>query len=259
MLEESDAVPAAPRVEVPVDSDPIAVSPSRRLRLLGEFAVSLDAKNLDIAPIGQRVLALLALSDGRLSRTMLAGTIWPDKPQSRASANLRSVLWRFPESIRTNLESGGVRLSLDNEWSVDLIEARRIAAELRGSYAYGPDTVDHFRFDLLTGWDEQWLVVERERFHQIRIHALELLADRQLGDGEPALAAETALLAVSAEPLRESAMALLLRAEVELGNRGPAMDHFRRFEDLLGRALGIAPSRRLRAVLGPVLDRPRLF
>lgn len=178
-------------------------------------------------------------------------SIWPDKPQGRASANLRSVLWRLPDSIRTKLVSAGVRLSLNDDWSVDLTEARRIAAQLRGSSTYGPETVGHFRFDLLAGWDEQWLVVERERFHQIRIHALELLAHRQLADGEPALAAETALLAVSAEPLRESAMALLLQAEIGLGNHASAMDHFRRFEDLLGRACGIRPSRKLRGVLAP--------
>jgi DNA-binding SARP family transcriptional activator len=184
----------------------------------------------------------------------LAGTLWPYKSQSRAAANLRSALWRLPEEVRATLDNNGVRLRLDNQWSVDIVEARQIAAELRGSYSCDPKIVDHFRSDLLPDWTEDWLVVERERFHQLRIHALELLADRQLKAGDPALAAETALLAISAEPLRESSMSVLLHSEIKLDNRAAAVEHYRRFAALLCDACGVKPSSRLRAVVAPFLD-----
>jgi DNA-binding SARP family transcriptional activator len=241
--------------EVPADQDLAGhYSPPKELRVLGQFTVSQGSRSIDIAPAGQRVLAVLALSDAGISRATLAGTLWPNKSQTRAAANLRCALWRLPEEIRATLEGNGVRLRLDSQWSVDIVEARRIAAELRDSYGHDPKIVDHFRSDLLPDWAEEWLLVERERFHQLRIHALELLAGRQLNAGEPALAAETALLAICAEPLRESSMSVLLRAEIELGNRATAVEHYRRFATLLCNSLGVQPSSRLRAVVAHFLD-----
>jgi DNA-binding SARP family transcriptional activator len=241
--------------EAPVDQDIAShYSPPKELRVLGEFTVSEGSRTIDIAPACQRVVTLLALSDTGISRATLAGTLWPNKSQSRAAANLRCALWRLPEEIRATLDGNGVRLSLDSHWSVDIVMARRIAAELRSSYNHDPTLVDHFRSDLLPGWAEEWLLVERERFHQLRIHALELLADRQLKAGEPSLAAETALLAVSAEPLRESAMSVLLQSEIELDNRAAAVEHYRRFATMLRTTLGVQPSSRLRAVVAHFLD-----
>jgi DNA-binding SARP family transcriptional activator len=241
--------------EVLVDQDLAGrYSPPKELRVLGEFTVSQGSRTIDIAPAGQRVLAMLALSDTGISRATLAGTLWPDKSQTRAAANLRCALWRLPEEIRAALDGNGVRLRLDSYWSVDIVEARRVTAELRGSYSHDPKIVDHFRSDLLPDWVEEWLLVERERYHQLRIHALELLADRQLKAGEPALAAETALLAICAEPLRESSMSVLLQSEIELDNRATAVEHYRRFATLLCNTLGVQPSSRLRAVVAPFLD-----
>jgi DNA-binding SARP family transcriptional activator len=240
--------------EAPVDQDLACYSPPKELRVLGEFTVSQGNRTIDIALAGQRVLAMLALSDTGISRATLAGTLWPNKSQTRAAANLRCVLWRLPEEIRATLDGNGARLRLDSHWSVDLVEARRIAAELRGSYGHDPKIVDHFRSDLLPHWAEEWLLIERERFHQLRIHALELLADRQLKAGEPALAAETALLAICAEPLRESSMSVLLQSEIALDNRAAAVEHYRRFATLLCNTLGVQPSSRLRAVVAHFLD-----
>jgi DNA-binding SARP family transcriptional activator len=228
--------------------------PPKELRVLGEFTVSKGSRTIDIAPACQRVLAMLALSDTGISRATLAGTLWPHKSQTRAAANLRSALWRLPEEVRAALDGNGVRLRLDGDWFVDIVEARRIAAELRNSYDHDPKLVDHFGSDLLPDWAEEWLLVERERFHQLRIHALELLADRQLKAGEPALAGETALLAVCAEPLRESAMSVLLQSEIELDNRAAAVEHYRRFATMLRTTVGVQPSSRLRAVVAHFLD-----
>jgi DNA-binding SARP family transcriptional activator len=246
------------RSEAPLEQDLTArYSRPKELRVLGEFIVFQGGRTIDIAPVGQRVLAMLALFEAGIGRATLAGTLWPHKSQSRAGANLRSALWRLPEEVRSALDSNGARLRLDDHWSVDLVQARGIAAQLRGSFDSDSKIVDHFRLDLLPDWAEEWLVVERERFHQLRVHALELLAERQLKAGEPALAAETALLAINAEPLRESSMSVLLQSEIEMHNRAAAVEHYRRFARLLCEACGVQPSGQLRAVVAPFLDRDR--
>jgi DNA-binding SARP family transcriptional activator len=42
--------------------------------------------------------------------------------------------------------------------------------------------------DLLPGWDEDWLQLERERHRQLRIHALEALSQRLTSGGQYAAA-----------------------------------------------------------------------
>src|SRR3712207_6610194 len=66
-----------------------------RLRLLGEFGLSAGPTRIALPSDAQRVLAFLALDGGRLPRAYVAGRLWPEAPQERASGNLRSALWRL--------------------------------------------------------------------------------------------------------------------------------------------------------------------
>jgi DNA-binding SARP family transcriptional activator len=59
--------------------------------------------------------------------------------------------------------------------------------------------------DLLPDWVDDWLVHDRERLHQLRLHVLEALADRLAGDGRYGLALDVALAALRSDTLRESA------------------------------------------------------
>lgn len=74
------------------------------------------------------------------------------------------------------------------------------------------------RDDLLPGWPELWLVPERERFHQLRLHALEALCARLTGVGWHGAAVDAGLAVVSADPLRESARGALIDAYLAEGN-----------------------------------------
>ena len=58
------------------------------LRMLGGFEVTVDGRHVDIADASQRLLVLLALSGKPQRRTRVAGTLWPEKPEARAAANL---------------------------------------------------------------------------------------------------------------------------------------------------------------------------
>jgi DNA-binding SARP family transcriptional activator len=54
-------------------------------------------------------------------------------------------------------------------------------------------------------WYDDWLQMERERFRQLRLHALETLAERFVALGRHAQAIDAALAAVQVDPLRETA------------------------------------------------------
>ena len=223
-----------------------------KLQLLGNFAVLVAGSAVAVPPAGQRVLARLALGGGTATRSAVAGTLWPDHTQARAQANLRGAVWRMPQAVRRRLMLGPSTVALGDGWDVDVADAERLA---RGLPAPEQETcAERFRHDLLPDWDEPWLLVERERYRQLRLHALEDLAEAELASGCPLGAVDRALLAVTAEPLRESAQALLLRGHLAAGNRAAARAGYDAFRALLAAELGVAPSAELSALvagLGP--------
>ena len=108
--------------------------------------------------------------------------MWPDSADERASANLRSALWRLRGLRRLPIpliETSHTQLRLAAGVAVDARElAERATAVLRGTRVAGPDDARRLiaSADLLPGWYEDWLVFERERFRQLQLHALEALS-----------------------------------------------------------------------------------
>jgi DNA-binding SARP family transcriptional activator len=96
--------------------------------------------------------------------------------------------------------------------------------------------------DLLTGWYDDWVLLERERFRQLRLHALETLCDLLTAAGRFGEAIQAGLTAVDGEPLRESAQRSLIRAHLAEGNGSEAVRRYRSFVKLLHDELGLKPS-----------------
>ncbi len=232
------------------------------LRLLGRFAVLVGGVDVPVSAVGQRLLVRLALGDGAEDRPTLAGQLWPEHSDGRSQANLRGAMWRLPEVVRRHLAIGPTSVCFLGRWDVDLLEAERVArslfgapAEAHGVAAVGPaDDAALFRRDLLPDWSDPWLLVHRERHRQLRLHALEELARRCLRCDRPLDATDCALLAVSAEPLRESAQVLLLRGHLAAGNRSAALRCYEQFRRLLDEELGVAPSCELTALVQDLED-----
>ena len=92
---------------------------------------------------------------------------------------------------------------------------------------------------MLPDWYEDWVAFERERFRQLRAHALESLCDRLTAAGRFGEAIEAGLAAARIEPLRESAQRAIIRVAPRRGERGEALDQYRRFCKLLRNELGL--------------------
>src|SRR5439155_25381824 len=105
--------------------------------------------------------------DRPMLRTYAAGLLWPDSADERASANLRSALWRLRRLPIPLIETSHTQLRLAAGVAVDARElAERATAVLRGTRVAGPGDARRLiaSADLLPGWYEDWLVFERERF-----------------------------------------------------------------------------------------------
>jgi DNA-binding SARP family transcriptional activator len=97
----------------------------------------------------------------------------------------------------------------------------------------------------LPEWTEDWLVLERERWDQVRLYALEGVAEQLRARGQYLGAMKTALAAIAVEPFRETSHCIVIEVHLAEGNTASALMHYQRYRSLLHRELGVAPSPRM--------------
>lgn len=214
------------------------------LRLLNAFALEIEGASIDLPHGTERLLAFLALRPHALGRSFTAGSLWPDASEDRASANLRSALWRLRQKGGSVIVSTHGTLRLDPTVWVDVREASEVARRWLDNQESAPDASvsSLLEAELLPDWYDEWVVAERERFHQLRLHALEAMAERLIEMGRVGDGLLAALAATTDDPLRESAQRTLIKAHLAEGNTGEAVRQLRRCEQLFERELGMRPS-----------------
>jgi DNA-binding SARP family transcriptional activator len=226
-------------------------APAARVGLLDGFTLELgecDSDVVDLLPRGvQRLVAYLSLSR-RSARTAIAGHLWPDVPEDHAHGSLRSALWRLQKTAPGLLHVWGDTLSLAEGVEVDVRDLIAWARRVSDSHAGIDDltsTPERLHGELLPGWYDDWVLLERERLRQLRMYALEDLAQRLADAGRYGEAVQSALAAIRAEPLRESAHRTLIRVHLAEGNLREAARAYDCFRAVLADELGVLPSRRM--------------
>ena len=109
--------------------------------------------------------------------------------------------------------------------------------------------IDVLSSELLPDWYEDWAVIKAEDWRQLRLHALEALALKLMDSKRFADAIQAARATIEADPLRESARAVLIRIHLAEGNQSEALAEFAGFRALLLNELGVEPTPALRALL----------
>lgn len=214
------------------------------LTLLGGFQLRRDGQVVVLPLPAERLLAFVALHDRPLLRPYIAGMLWSDTTEGHAAGNLRCALWRLTHCGARLLEAGGGHLELAPHVIVDIRLGTALALRLRNAAPLQEAelTADNLSFDLLPDWYEEWVILEREAFCQLRVHALESLCERLVEARRFDPAVQAGLAAVAADPLRESAHRVLIAAYLAEGNPGPALRQFESFRRLLEDEVGLEPS-----------------
>jgi DNA-binding SARP family transcriptional activator len=216
-----------------------------RVSLSGAFELSRNGVSIDLATPAQRVLAFLALHEQPVRRNHVAGVLWLDSNEERAAGSLRSALWRIRQCGESIVEITHRGLRLSPAVCVDVREAilwaRRVGD---ASHAINDEDVRQAFTggELLADWYDDWVLLERERLRQLRLHAAEVLTQRLVTVGRYADAMEVALAALRSEPLRESAHRAVISVHLAEGNRSEALRQYRLYRDLLLAQLGLEPS-----------------
>jgi DNA-binding SARP family transcriptional activator len=256
-----------------MDRTPLAAAHGgSHVTLLDGFSVRAARGAGELPRSVQRVVAHLCLA-GRPARAAVSGSLWPDVPEDRAQASLRSALWRLHRTAPGLVDASHDTLRLTVGVRIDVHELSGWAERVCDPRT-AADRVTLPRpallGDLLPGWYDDWVLLERDRLHQLRLHALETVATRLSSVGRHAEALQAAHLAIRAEPLRESAHRTVVRVHLAEGNLAEAMRAHAAFRDLLARELGVPPTHQMEELVsrwrvpaasgdlrGPRVPRPR--
>jgi DNA-binding SARP family transcriptional activator len=215
------------------------------LDLLGGFELRLDDHVAVLPMTAKRLLVFLAFQRRPLARAHIAQSLWLEVSERHADGNLRSALWKINCLNASLVAATGGQLAIGLHVAVDLRRSIALAEKLTHDSASVPDSELDRRMlseELLPDWYEDWVLAERERYRQLRLHGLECLCQRLTALGSFGPAVQAGLTAVAGEPLRESANLVLIRAYLAEGNRIEAIRHYRSFRDLLYTEIGARPS-----------------
>jgi len=232
--------------------------PPASLGLLGGFELRLHGEAVPLPATARRLVAFLALATRPLARSYVSQSLWLEATERHADGNLRSALWKVGQLGGPPIQVSGGQLALGPGVTVDYRQSVALARRLLhhpGSLKERELDEEAFTRDLLPDWYEEWVVAERERYRQLRLHALEnlcmeLVARRRFGQ-----AVQAGLAAVAGEPLRESATLVLIRVYLTEGNAGEAIRQYDSFTRLLWNELRVSPSSAMRQAVEGV--RPR--
>jgi DNA-binding SARP family transcriptional activator len=233
-----------------------------RLGLLGGFRLTIEAEDVPLPMNAQRLVCFLALHEQPLLRPFVGGTLWGESTEHRAGGSLRSALWRLQHPTYTLVALSSDHIALSPTVAVDLREGEALAHRVLDPAQDLDDVAavneDVLAADLLPDWTEDWVLMERERYHQLRLRALEALCRRLAAKGRFGQAVQAGIAAVSGEPLRESARCALIEAHLAEHNVAAARREYDAFRQLLHDELGLAPSEQIRALIrgGPEPNHP---
>ena len=225
-----------------------------RLRVLGGMeAIAADDRPLDDLNRHTKRLALVvylacARPRGFHRRDKLAALFWPELPDERARAALRTTLSRLRDDLGADLvvTRGAEEVALDmtelrcDAHGVELALANGDA--LGAAEALVGPFLDGVHVDGVAEAFETWVDEERTRLHREVVQALVQSAQRERDGGRLDAAIARAERATSLAPLDEAVARLAIQLHVAVGDRGSASRSYDRLRDRLAREFGIAPS-----------------
>ena len=220
-------------------------SPPVRLGLLGGFRLRVESEILTLPMNSQRLVSFLALQARPLLRTYVSGSLWSESTDQHARGSLRSALTRLRHPRYSLVELTSDHIELSPLVAVDYREGEALARRVLDPSRELDDVAaldDVLSADLLPDWTEDWVLIEREAYHQLRLRALETLCRRLTVEGSLGQAVQVGMTAVAGEPLRESPRRALIQAHLAAHDVAAALHEYEDYRRSLFDAIGREPS-----------------
>jgi len=226
-----------------------------RVRVLGELELQLEGVPVELPASrpARSLLALLALEHRPHARSQLAGRLWPDVLDESARTSLRSALAAVRRALGPDADRYLVatreRAGLSDDVTTDAAEFERLLAADRLD-----DAIALWRGELLSGLDDDWVLIARDEWRDKAVGVLAALAARAEAGGDVATAIAHARRMVALDPLAEEGQRTLIALLAAGGDRAAALATYNRYADRLRAELGVAPSPATRALVAELRE-----
>ena len=193
---------------------------------------------------------------------VLVDLVWegdpPADPPGAVHTNVARLRRLLPQELRLETTPRGYRLAaarpaVDVTAFADHLAAAAASTDPRVRVDALAEALALWRGRPFCELDHQSLEPEVARLTALRTDAAEQHAEALLVTGHPGEAAAAAEALAAAEPLRESAVAVLMRALVAAGRQGDALAAFAQLRRRLADELGLDPGPQLRELEQQVL------
>ena len=147
------------------------------IRLLGQFDLQQEDVSIEISSRpAKTLLAYLLLTRGtHHPRERLAGLLWPESKESNVRKNLRQALWHLRKSIGESylmVDTVSIAFSSSAAYWLDI-------AILENPAEQNMETVvSLYEGELLPGYYEDWVLLERDRLSAVFERKISTLVDR---------------------------------------------------------------------------------
>ncbi|MEM9773312.1 MAG: BTAD domain-containing putative transcriptional regulator [Chloroflexota bacterium] len=198
---------------------------------------------------------LVVEGDRPHSRNKLVGLLWPGLPEAGARNNLRVTLSRLRRALQNMganpdvIVSGRTEVQFrpDHSLKIDINRFRQLAQS--SEIQHLKQAADLYAGPLLQGFFlddcqefEEWLFVQRERFHLQGMALLTRLTGELVPKGDLADAETYTRKQLSLDPLCDETNQNLIHLLVKQQKVSAAVQHYQHYRRLLEDELGIEPS-----------------
>lgn len=221
-----------------------------RVTVLGSFTLTSHSTAVPLGVDARRLVAYLSVHHRPQERAALAADLWPGVAADAAARLLNDALAAV--DVPGLVDADGPTLCLAADVEVDLDDAMGLVRAMPEIPIDDTPDVSLLAADILPGWTAAWIAVERERFRQLRLHALEERSLRLSAAGRHEDAVALAESAVRSAPSRESARRALIEAHLAQGNYPAALAQYDDYRELLRSSVGGPDPSGLEGLLPPV-------
>ncbi len=211
---------------------------------------------------------LLVNRDHMVHRESICAALWLGSSERQARAQLSKALWRLRNSLEQAWPDGSAAVLTQADCLVGLDETRVDADCWRLADAVGAveftsdanvtkseaqalsDIVRQCQGAFCAGLFDEWCEERRVENEQLLLDAMDRLIRFHQSQQNWAQAVSWARHAVTVDPLREDMHYAIMDSYRAMGNMASAVRQYERYRKVLASELQIAPSEKIRALLG---------
>jgi DNA-binding SARP family transcriptional activator len=208
------------------------------------------------------------------SRERIASLLWDSEPDARARSYLRKALWQLQGAVGNANESAGeVKMLKTDSESIELTPTENLwldidffekayeslkdisGRDLEAGQAQSLERAERlYEGEVLEGWDQEWCLCERQRFHYMYLAIMDKLLDYCEKTQTYERGIECALRILQFDRVHERTYQKLMRLRYLAGDRTSALREYEHCAEVLIDELGVQPTQQTKALYQQVLD-----